>query len=316
MSYKHFNLNERIFLQEMKKLGASIRVIAFYMGRSPSSVSRELRRNSGPDGYRALKADNTAADRRRNVPVRALKPGSPEYIYVVDKLERYWPPEAICGRWSLEHPEEKPIHYSTIYRHIQQGRLAGITRKEHLRRRGKRKKSACGGQMTITPNRLIKEWPDEIRGRSRLGDWEGDTITGKIGSGLITTLVDRKSRFVKAGKVESKHADIQRRSIESLLKDQIVNSLSLDNGVEFAEHEAIEEALNTKIYFAEPHCPWQRGSNENMNGLLRFFFPKGSDFRKIKQEDVERVVGLLNGRPRKCLGWLTPEEIHLGVALG
>ena len=170
--------------------------------------------------------------------------------------------------------------------------------------------------MTITPNRLIKEWPDEIRGRSRLGDWEGDTITGKIGSGLITTLVDRKSRFLIAGKVESKHANLQRHSIESLLKDQTVNSLSLDNGVEFAEHEAIEETLDTKIYFAEPHCPWQRGSNENINGLLRFFFPRGSNFRNIEQEDVERAVRLLNGRPRKCLGWLTPEEIHLGVALG
>ena len=315
MSYKHFTLTERVFLQEMKKAGVSIRFIASFMGRSPSSVSRELRRNSGQDGYRALKADNTAAARRKNVPVKALKPGSPEYLYVIDKLERYWPPEAICGRWSLEHPEEKPIHYSTIYRHIQQGRLVGITRKEHLRRRGKRKRSACGGQMTITPNRLIKEWPDEIKDRSRLGDWEGDTITGKIGSGLITTLVDRKSRFVKAGKVESKHADIQRRSIENLLKDQIVNSLSLDNGVEFAEHEAIEKSLNTKIYFAEPHCPWQRGSNENINGLLRFFFPRGSNFKDITQEDVERAVGLLNGRPRKCLGWLTPEEIHLGVAL-
>ena len=150
---------------------------------------------------------------------------------------------------------------------------------------------------------------------SRIGDWEGDTMTGKIGSGLITTLVDRKSRYLLAGKVESKHASVQRETIETLLKGHTVNSISLDNGVEFAEHEEIEKTLQTEIYFADPHCPWQRGSNENTNGLLRFFFPRSSDFREITQEDINEVVKLINGRPRKCLGWMTPEEVYEGVAL-
>ena len=169
--------------------------------------------------------------------------------------------------------------------------------------------------MTIHPNRLIKDWPEEIKTRSRIGDWEGDTITGKIGSGLITTLVDRKSRYLLAGKVENKQAAIQREMIETLLKNQPVESISFDTGVEFAEHESIEKTLKTNVYFAEPHCPWQRGSNENTNGLLRFFFPRGSNFKEITQDNVNEVVRLMNGRPRKCLGWLTPEEVYAGVAL-
>lgn len=315
MLYNHFTLEERIFLHDSKKLGLSIRRIAELLGRAPSSVSREFKRNQSKHGYRALRADILAKSRRSNSSVRALKQGSAEFEYVIEGLSNYWPPETICGRWTLEHPEKQKLHFSTIYRHIRQGRLPGITCKDNLRRRGKGPRSKQGGQMTIHPNRLIRDWPEAIKMRARIGDWEGDTITGKIGSGLITTLVDRNSRYLLGGKVPSKHADVQRQSIETLLKGRPVKSLSLDNGVEFAEHEKIEKSLNTKIYFADPHCPWQRGSNEYTNGLLRFFFPRSSDFRKVTQEDVEKVVDLLNRRPRKCLGWLTPEEVFQGVAL-
>lgn len=315
MSYTHLTLDERIFLHDYIKKGKSIREVAEYMDRSPSTISRELKRNRSKRGYRASKADKIARERRSNPRVRALLPGSPEHKYVKEKLEWYWTPEEISARWSLDHPDKDPIHYSTIYRHIRQGRFPGITSKDNLRRRGKMPKSQHGGQMTIHPNRLIRDWPEEIKTRSRLGDWEGDTIAGKIGSGLITTMVDRKSRYLLAAIVDSKHATVQRKTIETLLKNQIVKSISLDNGVEFAEHEIFEKTLKTEVYFADPHCPWQRGSNENTNGLLRFFFPRGSDFREITQKKVDEVVKLLNRRPRKCLGWLTPEEVYLGVAL-
>ena len=315
MLYTHFTLEERIFLHDSRKHGLSIRRIADLLGRSPSTVSRELKRNVSKRGYRAKKADMLAKTRRSNASVKVLKPGSIEYEYVVDKLNCYWPPEAICGRWAKENPARKRLHFSTIYRHITQGRLPGITRKNNLRRRGKTKRSKPGEKMTIHPDRLIRDWPEVIKERSRIGDWEGDTITGKIGSGLITTLVDRKSRYLIAGKVKSKHAHVQRESIESLLNGHIVESLSFDNGVEFAEHRAMEKTLNAKVYFADPHCPWQRGSNENTNGLLRFFFPRSSNFREVEQEHVLKVVDLLNRRPRKCLDWLTPEEVFKGVAL-
>ena len=313
--YTHFTLDERIFLYDSKKQGLSIRRIAELLGRNPSSVCRELKRNRSRNGYYPKRADSLAKSRRSNASVQTLKVGSPEYNYVIAKLKLFWSPETICGRWAKKYPNRKKIHFSTIYRHINQGRLPEISRKDNLRRRGKKKRSQHGGQMTIHPNRLIREWPEEIKNRSRIGDWEGDTITGKIGSGLITTLVDRKSRYLRARKVTSKHADVQRESIEMLLADQPVKSLSLDNGVEFAEHEKIEKTLKTKVYFADPHCPWQRGSNEYTNGLLRFFFPKSSNFREITQEEIDKVVDLLNKRPRKCLSWRTPEEVFRGVAL-
>ena len=316
MLYNHFTLDERILLQNFLKSGKSIREIAGILGRSPSSVSREIRRNHSRTCYAPYKANRMAKARKQIASIRTLLPDTLEFEYVREKLQKFWSPETICGRWGLDHPGRKSIHYSTIYRHIHAGLLPEITAKKNLRRRGKRSKSKAGGQMTIHPNRLIKDWPEEILHRSRVGDWEGDTITGKIGSGLIDTLVDRKSRYLVAGKVEDKSAPTNRASIEKILKGKPVKSLSFDNGVEFAEHEAMEKTFNALVYFAEPHCPWQRGTNENTNGLLRFFFPRGSDFRDITQEKVDHVVDLLNKRPRKCLGWLTPEEVYLkSVAL-
>ena len=317
MSYTHFTLDERIFLQQSLKAKLSIRNIADILGRSPSSVSREIKRNStSKSRYAPFKADRLAKARKSAASIRVLLPNTEEYDYVCEKLGLYWSPETICGRWHKDHPDKSTIGCATIYRHIHKGLLSGITAKDNLRRRGKPYKSRHGGQMTIHPNQLIRDWPDEISNRTRIGDWEGDTITGKIGSGLIDTLIDRKSRLLLAGKVSTKAADVNRDSIVNLLKDKPVESISFDNGVEFAEHEAIEKQLHTKVYFADPHCPWQRGSNENINGLLRFFFPRGSDFSIITQEEVDRAVKLLNGRPRKCLGWSTPEEIFKsGVAL-
>ena len=315
MSYTHFTLEERTFLYLSKKEGLSIRKISELMGRSPSSISRELRRNVGKKGYRPAHAHFVAQKRKHFSKITAICPGSIEYEYVCSKLKLYWPPEAIAGRWNSEGHSTR-ISANTIYRHIRLGLLPGISAKDNLRRRGKRPKCKHGGQMTIHPNRLISEWPTEISNRSRIGDWEGDTITGKIGSGLIDTLVDRRSRYLIAGKVPNKAAKTNRASIEKLLSNVPVKSISFDNGVEFAEHEAIEQTLGTKVYFAEPHSPWQRGTNEYTNGLLRFFFPRGSDFKLITQEEVECVVELLNNRPRKCLGWKTPKEIFLkGVAL-
>lgn len=316
MLYSHFTLEERKMLYQLKKDGLSIRKIAEYLDRNPSSVSRELKRNKGKHGYRPAKAHLIAQNRKTKSKCRQIKPGSDSFIYIVDKLQLFWSPETICGKWAQEHADKKPLHYSTIYRYIHYGLFPDISPKENLRRRGHKSKKKHGGQMTIHPNRLIREWPEEIRNRSRLGDWEGDTITGKIGSGLIDTLVDRKSRYLLAGKVESKAAPSNRKVLENLLKDMPVQSISFDNGVEFAEHERIEKTLSTKVYFADPHSPWQRGSNENTNGLLRFFFPRGSDFRLITQEQVDYVVALLNNRPRKCLGWRTPNEVfHESVAL-
>lgn len=311
MLYTHFTLEEREYLYKKRLEHWSIRSIATSMNRSPSSVSRELRRNTSDDGiYRPFHADINARTRSQQCRYKRLVCGSREWIYVVDKLLIFWSPEAIAGRWSIDYPSEKPLSVSTIYRYIYAGALPNIAKESHLRRRGRMPKAQRNKCITIKPDRIIPQWPKTISHRKRYGDWEGDTIAGKIGTGLITTLVDRKSRYLLARKVESKQADEQLQAITSLLQNHTVRSLSFDNGVEFAAHHEMERILSTKVYFAEPHKPWQRGTNENTNDILRFFFPRGTDFTKITQEDVEKAVDLINNKPKKVLGWKTPAEVY------
>ena len=149
----------------------------------------------------------------------------------------------------------------------------------------------------------------------RIGDWEGDTVYGGVGKGLIVTLVDRRSRFLCAGLIHSRSSTETRIMIETLLKDKPVNSISLDNGSEFSEFRELEKNLHTEVYFAEPHKPWQRGTNENTNDILRFFFPKGYNFHSLDNEILQNIVLSINLRPRKCLGWRSPFEVFFGVAL-
>ena len=240
---------------------------------------------------------------------RAIREGSREWDFILFGLASYWSPEQICGRWHREYPDEKPLHHSTIYRYIKNNELPGIRKKTHLRRRGKRKVQRDANFNTIHPDRIIPQWPDEIRQRSRLGDWEGDTVYGGIGKGLLVTQVDRRSRLLRAALLVKRAASLTKDAIVEMLKSFPVKSISLDNGSEFSEFRELEKKLNTQVYFAEPHKPWQRGTNENTNDLLRFFFKKGFDSRTITQEDVDTVVALINSRPRKCLDWQTPTEV-------
>ena len=247
----------------------------------------------------------------------ALRPGTEAWEFIIAGLNRYWSPETIAGRWHLEYPERKPLCISTIYRYVKKSRFPKITPKTHLRRRGKRILPRNSNYNSIQPERIIPQWPEEIRQRARIGDWEGDTVYGGVGKGLLVTQVDRKSRFLRAGLLAKRDASLTKAVICQLLKDVPVKSISLDNGSEFSEFKALEAELHTLVYFAEPHKPWQRGTNENTNGLLRFFFPKGCDFHAVSQEFVDSVVDLINSRPRKCLGWRSPAEVfhNLGVAL-
>lgn len=297
----------------------SIRKISAILERSPSTVSRELARNratyrphgkpDNPYWYNHWRAQNLYIERRREQNREALKPNTPEWDYIIAGLRRYWSPETIRERWHKEFPETKQLCVSTIYRYIKLGRFPKITAKQHLRRRGKRIQTRNANYNSIQPDRIIPQWPDEIRGRCRIGDWEGDTVYGGIGKGLLVTLVDRKSRYLKIGLLPSRTADGTRAVIEKLLDGLPVESVSLDNGSEFSEFRKLEESLHTLVYFAEPHKPWQRGTNENTNDIVRFFFPKGFDFRTVTNEDIQRVEDLINNRPRKCLGWKSPAEI-------
>ena len=327
LSYKHFTLEERKYLQQFLSEGYSFRKIAAILERSPSTISREVKRNKAKykphrktdnkHWYNHWRANTLYTCRRREQNRQALKPGTPEWTYIVEGLQQYWSPEAICGRWNKEFPERKSLCVSTIYRYIRLGRFPKITAKQHLRRRGKRIQTRNANYNSIQPDRIIPEWPDEIRNRIRIGDWEGDTVYGGVGKGLLVTLVDRKSRHLKMGLLAARTAEGTREVIEELLRGLPVKSVSLDNGSEFSEFRKLEEHLHTLVYFAEPHKPWQRGTNENTNDIVRFFFPKGFDFRTVTDEDIQFVEDLINNRPRKCLGWKTPAEIlEESVALG
>ncbi len=168
--------------------------------------------------------------------------------------------------------------------------------------------------VSIQPERIIPQWDDVIKQRLRIGGWEGDTVYGAVGKGLLVTLVDRQSRFLCAAIIRSRQADETRKAIVKCVHGLPVHSISLDNGSEFSEFQQLEAELHTQVYFAEPHKPWQRGTNENTNDILRFYFPKGYNFHELSDEDLQNVVDEINNKPRKCLGWLTPAEVF-GVAL-
>ena len=310
-SYEHFKASERKCLEDGIERGESLRSIAKQIGKNVSSVSRELKRNSNKDGrYNAYVATNRYIHRRRvhQHPYR-LERDEELCEYVVKKLKLAWSPEAIVCRWKKEHPGTK-LGFTTIYRSLKKKRLKGCSREENLRRHGKKRycRSSISKYNTIKPEHTIHERPKEIEGRERIGDWEGDTVAGKRNQGCITTLVDRKTRYLVAVPEGGFNAKAIKDGVCKALEGYPVHSITFDNGSEFASHAEIAKALNTIVYFADPHSPWQRGTNENTNGILRFFFPKGTNFIELSAPQIEAVVELINNRPRKCLDWLTPRE--------
>ena len=308
--YTHFTLEERDSLRIKLQENKSLRTIAKELGRNVSSISRELKRNKNRNGtYNAWRGCTLYIIRRRQCKKKyRLEVDQELRHWVTICMDKYWSPEIITAVWKKNHPASKLSH-CTIYAALKAGRIDGYTPRRHLRRRGRRKNShQC---YTIHPERMIRDWPQEIKERSRIGDWEGDTVYGSIGKGLLVTCVDRASRFLAASLLETRSANLTRLAMQKALQGLPVSSLSLDNGSEFADFKGIEQDLNTEIYFADPHAPWQRGSNENMNGLVRFFFPKGTDFHKVTEDMLNNVLSLINNRPRKCLGWLSPADIFL-----
>lgn len=327
MSYIHYTLNERKYLQDLLSQGYSFRKIAQYLGRSPSSVSREVNRNKSKrpkDGtvsnnkfcYNSWRAQVLSIVRRKNATHYRLKEHTQEWNYIVFALTQYWSPEEIYYRWKIDNPTGKTFGISTIYRAIKRKAFPDITPQTHLRRRGKKYKKKTTNCNTIHPDRIIPEWIPEIKERQRIGDWEGDTILGTPGCGAVVTQVDRKSRYLIAKLITTKQSEETKNAITDMFKGYPLHSISLDNGSEFALFREIEKELKVLIYFAEPYKPWQRGTNENTNGILRFFFPKGCNFLNVTQQELDYIVNLINNRPRKCLGWKTPAEVFKeGVAL-
>src|SRR5206468_2229225 len=227
-------------------------------------------------------------------------------------LAQQWSPEQIEGRLKQQHPDDpgRGISAQTIYNWIEDDDDDREHWQAMLRRRGKR---PCRRKQAETGDAArIADRPEVIEGRFRLGDFEGDTVLGPPGTGGLVTLVDRKSRFTIILKIQSKDANHVHHRIKERLKEldeERRHSITFDNGTEFARCHRLEAHLGVELYFADPGCPYQRGTNENTNGLIRQYFPKGTEFRDISHHEVRRVEHLLNSRPRACLDFRTPAEV-------
>jgi IS30 family transposase len=286
------------------------------LGRNKSSVSRELKRNGNRDGSYHPWRGTSLYKYRRKASVRKPRLYDPKVLsYVRKHLGKDFmrPPEAITERLKMEHPGAK-LSWNTLYRAIKRGVLKKeFLAKIYLRRGGKPPKR--GNTAAITPEHKIGDRPECIKNRERPGDLEGDTVYGGIGMGVLVTLADRMTMLLYTAKADSRDSRLIADAIKSAIGDAEVNSFTFDNGSEFARHRDIAARHNATVYFADPHAPWQRGSNGNINGLLRRFFPKGTDFRKVTKEELRRVIDLINNRPRKRLEWKSPREVLAEQAL-
>lgn len=306
---RHLTLVERDRIAQLWRRGFDQKQIAEDIGRSPGTISRELRRNRSGDDYCAGCAQQQAERRRRDRPL-VRKMDDPEINqFVRAGLAREWAPEQIEGRLKQQDSAGR-VSSQTIYTWIKQDEHRAHW-EARLRRRGKRpfrrKNRATTGDAARIHNR-----PEAIEQRIRLGDFEGDTVLGPAGTGGLATLVDRKSRLSIIVKIQSKTADRVHGKLKQRLKelqDERRRSITFDNGTEFARCHRLEKHLDMEIYFADPGCPYQRGTNENTNGLIRQYFPKGTDFRDVSHHEVRQVEHLLNNRPRACLGFRTPAEV-------
>ena len=309
----HLTLQEREIVAQMRHDHRKQREIAERLKRDPSTISRELRRNRGRNGYWSSSAQ-AMADARRSHRPWICKMERPEVArYVRERLRLYWSPDEIAGRSRQDFPgnPRHRVSRQTIYTWIYTQQAAGASWLRYLRRLGRmRRRSENRGRLPACVS--IKGRPAVVDRRARYGDWEGDTVVGRWHQGGAVTLVDRKSGYLLLGKVPDRHASTVHEAIKELFQPMpasLRRTLTLDNGKEFAEHESLAAEIALQVYFAEPYCAWQRGTNENTNGLVRQFFPKGSDMAHVPVQRFEKVQHLLNNRPRKRLGYRTPHEI-------
>lgn len=319
MSYYHLTVKERVCILSCLQYGISQAGIARRLGRSPSTISREVQRGQAVwgGGYHDLSADHRAQQRRHRARHRR-RANLPRLVsYVHAKLEACWPPEVIAARVRQDYPDQPGMRISAeqIYQWVFADARRGGDLYTGLRRCHKRRRRQ--GRLTRAKRGIIGRVsidlrPAEVADRSRFGDWEGDTIEGRKSTGLIATHIERKSGYLIAAKLPGKQAEILAQETIAAFKPlpkRLRKTMTYDNGTEFAQFKKIEKATGFSVYFAKPYAPWQRGCNENANGLLRQFFPKGCDLRQVDQTQVNDAANSLNNRPRKRLGYRTPNEV-------
>jgi IS30 family transposase len=311
MAYHHLTQEERYQIYAFRKAGFTIRAIADELGRSPSTISRELQRNVNRRGYRPQLAHRLARQ-RAHYTRRRLRIKQHQWRGIGRLLKLQWSPQQIAERCGQEGTLQ--ISHTWIYRFVAEDRATGgqlwrqlrrsTLRRKHYHTKGKRHRS-------IRFRVGIEHRPRSVESRVELGHWERDTIIGRGRRGSVLIVVERKSRYLRMGVLANNQARTVARTMRYRLH-QIsarVHSITLDNGKEFACHPRMSRSLSTDIYFAEPYKPWQRGSNENTNGLIRQYLPKKMSLDNLTQKELDTIERRLNHRPRKCLGYLTPHEV-------
>ena len=311
--YTQLTNEQRYQIYILMKAGHTQSQIATQIGVHKSTISRELRRNRGLKGYRPKQAHSLCLQRRRLKATSRID--STTWITVERLLREDWSPEQISG-WLKSH-QQLSISAEWIYQYVLSDKHSGGDLYKHLRCQKQRKKRygiySRRGQI---PNQVsIDQRPAIVDARTRFGDWELDTVIGSNHQQALVTLVERKSRLTLIAKVVRKTAEHVADSIVNLLAHikPWVHTLTADNGKEFAQHADIAKQLEAKFYFAHPYASWERGLNENTNGLIRQYFPKKHDFTTITDQQIEHVMDRLNNRPRKCLGFKTPNEVFFGI---
>ena len=321
MNYKHLTLEERYHIQAYKEAGYTQDSIAKKLGVAPSTISRELQKNSSKihKRYTATKADQVASDRRMYASRKSNKKMDKRVEKIITKnLWKDWSPEQISARSKLT--DNIDISFVRIYQFIEQDRQEGGDLYTHLRfyhtghrraRYGSKNKGRIKDRVSISQRDEI------VDDKSRIGDWEIDTIVGAHQKGAITTVVERKTSLVRISIPTSKKAvEIENETIRIMLplKDKI-HTITSDNGLEFSNHKDISQALDYKHYFCHPYSSWERGLNEYTNGLIRQYIPKGTSFNDITPEYIKMIEDKLNNRPRKALNWKTPNEAFYGLKM-
>lgn len=313
MVYHQLTLVERYLIEHELSMGTSLREIARKLGRSASTICRERRRNATTDEgrYRHERADSYARTRRRRSRQGTQYPVH-EVELVRELMAQRWSPEQVSGR--LKRQRKLEIATSTIYRWVKRDKASGgslwqqTRRLSHRYRKGYRVQDHRG---RLRGKTSIKDRPQVINERAEYGHWEGDTVMGKDGRHCVLTLVERKTLLLRIRKLPARKAEevnrVMRQELGKKGKRRI-RSLTLDNGTEFHGYEELQSEYDTKIYFATPYHSWERGTNENTNGLIRQYLPKGTCFKKLTQEHCQAIEDALNNRPRKKLGFRTPAE--------
>jgi len=306
--YTQLTQEQRYQISALLKMDHTQIEIAKVIGVHKSTVSRELRRNRGLRGYRPKQAHRLAVSRRDKSRPRI---GTSIWILIEALIRQEWSPEQVSD--SLKDNHGLQISHEWIYQYILTDKHAGGDLHRHLRcQKKRRKRYGSYDRRGKLKNRVsIDERPAIVDTRQRLGDWEVDTIIGKGHRHAIVSLTERKSRLALLRKVECKTAQAVADAVIELMKSLPIrtHTITADNGKEFADHERIAKKLNTDVYFAHPYSSWERGSNENMNGLIRQYFPKKRSFVTITQQEIDFVMERLNNRPRKCLGFKTPNDV-------